>query len=78
MIELRLRLVRGMPGSAEFRLAGAEYVDHYHAERNHQGSGNRLICRKATASSTNRNGTGPGLTIDVSRSIPSGWSFTAC
>jgi hypothetical protein len=26
-----------------FRLAVTEYVEHYHAERNHQGIDNRLI-----------------------------------
>jgi transposase InsO family protein len=30
-------------GQASLRRAVAEYVDHYHAERNHQGLANRLI-----------------------------------
>jgi putative transposase len=30
-------------GEGHFRRAVAEYVEHYHAERNHQGIGNRLI-----------------------------------
>jgi transposase InsO family protein len=30
-------------GEAHLRRALAEYVEHYHAERNHQGIGNRLI-----------------------------------
>ena len=32
-------------GQASLRRAVAEYVDHYHVERNHQGLGNRLIYR---------------------------------
>jgi hypothetical protein len=31
-------------GRAHLRTAIAEYVAHYHAERNHQAIGNRLIC----------------------------------
>jgi putative transposase len=34
-------------GQASLRRAGAEYVDHYHWERNHQGLGNKLIYRNA-------------------------------
>ena len=40
---------RGMPGSmiflgqASLRRAVIEYIEHYHAERNHQGLENRLI-----------------------------------
>jgi hypothetical protein len=30
-------------GQASLRRAVAEYLDHYHGERNHQGLGNRLI-----------------------------------
>ena len=30
-------------GQASLRRAVAEYVDHYHGERNHQGLDNRLI-----------------------------------
>ena len=30
-------------GEKHFRRAVAEYVEHYHAERNHQGIDNRLI-----------------------------------
>jgi transposase InsO family protein len=30
-------------GEQHFRRAVAEYVEHYHGERNHQGLGNRLI-----------------------------------
>ena len=30
-------------GQASLRRAVAEYMDHYHGERNHQGLGNRLI-----------------------------------
>jgi putative transposase len=33
-------------GERHFRTAIAEYVAHYHAERNHQGIGNRLICSR--------------------------------
>jgi hypothetical protein len=32
-------------GEHHFRRAVAEYVAHYHHERNHQGLGNRLIER---------------------------------
>src|SRR5450755_2857189 len=34
-------------GQASLRRAVAEYVDHYHGERNHQGLGNELIYRSA-------------------------------
>ena len=30
-------------GQASLRRALAEYIDHYHAERNHQGLANRLV-----------------------------------
>jgi hypothetical protein len=30
-------------GQASLRRAVAEYMEHYHAERNHQGLGNRLV-----------------------------------
>ena len=30
-------------GQASLRRAVAEYIDHYHRERNHQGLENRLI-----------------------------------
>src|SRR5205085_10267979 len=30
-------------GEGHFRRAVAEYVEHYHAERNHQGIDNRLV-----------------------------------
>jgi len=32
-------------GQASLRRAVAEYVEHYHSERNHQGLDNRLIHR---------------------------------
>jgi hypothetical protein len=32
-------------GQASLRRAVAEYVNHYHCERNHRGLGNRLIYR---------------------------------
>ena len=35
-------------GQASLRRAVTEYVDHYHAERNHQGLANRLIVPTAT------------------------------
>jgi transposase InsO family protein len=34
-------------GQASLRRAVAEYMDHYHRERNHQGIGNRVICAPA-------------------------------
>src|SRR2546427_3388642 len=34
-------------GQASLRRAVAEYVEHYHAERNHQGLENRLIHARA-------------------------------
>ena len=34
-------------GQASLRRAVAEYIQHYHLERNHQGLGNRLICAPA-------------------------------
>jgi putative transposase len=36
-------------GQASLRRAVAEYMDHYHAERNHQGLANRLIQMPAAA-----------------------------
>jgi len=35
-------------GQASLRCAVAEYIDNYHAERNHQGLANRLIVPTAT------------------------------
>ena len=32
-------------GERHLRNAVAEYIEHYHAERNHQGLGNQLILR---------------------------------
>ena len=40
-------------GEASLRRALREYVAHYHAERNHQGVGNRLLEPLATVSSSN-------------------------
>ena len=37
-------------GEAPLRQAIAAYVEHYHAERNHQGLDNRLIAGKPEAS----------------------------
>lgn len=34
-------------GEAFLRKAVQEFVDHYHAERNHQGLANRIICPKS-------------------------------
>jgi putative transposase len=34
-------------GEHHFRRAQAEFVEHYHAERNHQGIGNVLIAGRA-------------------------------
>ena len=39
-------------GEASLRRALIEYVVHYHAERNHQGVGDRLLEPLATVSST--------------------------
>lgn len=39
-------------GEASLRRAIREYVDHYHAERPHQGLGNRVIDRPAEPRST--------------------------
>ena len=36
-------------GQASLRRAVAEYVEHYHLERNHQGLENRLICLPTAA-----------------------------
>jgi transposase InsO family protein len=41
-------------GERHFRRAIAEYVEHYHRERNHQGLENRLIARTMTSCMTNR------------------------
>jgi len=41
-------------GDRHFRGAVAEYVAHYHAERNHQGIGNRLICSPPAIDMTSR------------------------
>ena len=38
-------------GQASLRRAVIEYVEHYHAERNHQGLENRLICVPAVDAS---------------------------
>jgi len=41
-------------GAEHFRRAIAEYVAHYHAERNHQGIGNRLISGPSALRMTSR------------------------
>ena len=41
-------------GERHFRTAIAEYVAHYHAERNHQGIGNRLISGSLAVDMTSR------------------------
>jgi putative transposase len=40
---LRAKVRMIFVGQASLRRAVAEYVDHYHRERNHQGLENRLI-----------------------------------
>jgi putative transposase len=40
-------------GEASLRRALREYVAHYHAERNHQGVGNRLLVPLARVGSSN-------------------------
>ncbi len=41
-------------GERHFRRAVAEYVEHYHRERNHQGLGNRLIAGAPVTDRTGR------------------------
>jgi transposase InsO family protein len=41
-------------GDRYFRRAVAEYVEHYHGERNHQGLDNRLISGRPVTQMTNR------------------------
>src|SRR5215831_5584126 len=41
-------------GERHFRRAVAEYVEHYHGERNHQGHDNRLIAGTATTDEARR------------------------
>ena len=41
-------------GERHFRRAVAEYVEHYHGERNHQGLGNRLIAGPPVIDRTSR------------------------
>jgi len=41
-------------GERHFRRAVAEYVEHYHGERNHQGLGNRLIAGPLVIDRTGR------------------------
>jgi putative transposase len=41
-------------GERHFRQAIAEYVEHYHRERNHQGLENRLISGQPTIAMTSR------------------------
>ena len=41
-------------GERHFRRAVAEYVEHYHAERNHQGLDNRLIAGTPVIEMTSR------------------------
>ena len=41
-------------GERHFRRAVAEYVEHYHGERNHQGLDNRLIAGTATTEAAGR------------------------
>jgi len=39
-------------GQASLRRAVAEYMEHYHSERNHQGLENRLIQQSTAVTST--------------------------
>lgn len=41
--EATLRPPCGLCGEGSLRRALGEYVEHYHAERNHQGKGNILL-----------------------------------
>ena len=41
-------------GERHFRQAIAEYVKHYHGERNHQGLENRLIAGQPVVTMTSR------------------------
>ena len=41
-------------GEGHFRRAVAEYVEHYHAERNHHGIGNRFISGTPVSATTAR------------------------
>jgi hypothetical protein len=41
-------------GERHFRRAVAEYVEHYHAQRNHQGIANRLISGLSVIQMTGR------------------------
>jgi transposase InsO family protein len=41
-------------GEGHFRRAVTDYVEHYHAERNHQGIGNRLISGPSVIQMTSR------------------------
>jgi transposase InsO family protein len=41
-------------GERHFRRAVAEYVEHYHGERNHQGLDNRLIAGPLVIKMTSR------------------------
>ena len=41
-------------GEHHFRRAVAEYVEHYHRERNHQGLNNRLIADTPTSDRAGR------------------------
>jgi putative transposase len=41
-------------GEQHFRRAVAEYVEHYHGERNHQGIANRLIAGPPVIDGTGR------------------------
>jgi hypothetical protein len=40
-------------GQASLRRAVAEYIEHYHVERNHQGIANRLICAPSAVVANN-------------------------
>src|SRR5262245_7591186 len=48
-------------GALHFRNAMAEYVEHYHRERNHQGLENRLISGQPAIALTSRLRLGPQL-----------------
>jgi hypothetical protein len=41
-----------LSGEASLRRALADFLDHYHAERNHQGKGNTLMFPSKKAAST--------------------------
>jgi hypothetical protein len=65
-------------GERSLRRALSEYVEHYHAERNHQGKGNVLLFPRSANSRPDGHVQMPRAIGRPVTILPSGGSITAC